>query len=60
MKRTGLWDIKGSEEYSQMKASQETTTEANIEFGHALMPSYLVKHPPKAAFFQFSDAAMGT
>ncbi len=24
----------------QMKASQETGTAANIEFGHALMPSY--------------------
>ncbi len=37
----------------QMKASQETGTEANIEFGRALMPSYLGMRPPKAAFFSF-------
>lgn len=37
----------------QMKASQETGTEANIEFGHTLMPSYLGMCPPKAAFFSF-------
>ncbi|KTF72260.1 hypothetical protein cypCar_00042777, partial [Cyprinus carpio] len=36
-----------------MKASQETGTEANIEFGRALMPSYLGMRPPKAAFFSF-------
>uniref|UniRef100_A0A8C2CXR3 Immunoglobulin domain-containing protein n=1 Tax=Cyprinus carpio TaxID=7962 RepID=A0A8C2CXR3_CYPCA len=37
----------------QMKASQETGTEANTEFGRALMPSYLGMHPSKTAFFSF-------
>ena len=41
----------------QMKASQETGTETNTEFGRALMPSYLGMHPPKAAFFSFQMQA---
>ncbi|ROL46254.1 hypothetical protein DPX16_6288 [Anabarilius grahami] len=33
-------------EIDQMKVSQETGSEANIEFGRALMPSYLEMCPP--------------
>ncbi len=33
----------------QMKASQETGSDANIGFGRDLMPSYLGKHPLNAA-----------
>lgn len=36
-----------------MKVSQKTGSEANIGFRHALMPSYLGLHPPKAAFLGF-------
>ncbi len=37
----------------QMKVSHETGSEANFGFGPALMPSYLVLLPPKAAVFSF-------
>ncbi len=37
----------------QMKVSHETGSEANLGFGHALMPSCLEMCPPKAAFFSF-------
>ncbi len=37
----------------QMKASQETGSDANIGFGRDLMPSYLGKHPLNAAHSAF-------
>ncbi|KTF79586.1 hypothetical protein cypCar_00028232 [Cyprinus carpio] len=43
----------------QMKASQETGTETNTEFGRALMPSYLGMHPPKAAFLRLEAVHCG-
>ncbi len=37
----------------QMKVSHETGSEANFEFGRALMPSYFGMCPQKAAFSVF-------
>ncbi len=37
----------------QMKVSHERESEANYGFEHALMPSFLGMHLPKAAFFSF-------
>jgi len=33
--------------------SQKTGREANIGLGHALIPSYLGMHPPKAGFTMY-------
>jgi len=38
---------------NEVKVSQETGSEVNIGFGHALMPSYLEMRPLKAAFSSF-------
>lgn len=60
MECMGLWDIKSSERYiyaafktGQMKSSQETGNEADIDFGRALMPSYFGMRRPKSECFSF-------
>ncbi len=59
MKRTGLWDMRGSKGHisaafkiHQMKASP-MGSEADIGLGHASMPPYLAVHPQKATFISF-------
>jgi len=36
-----------------MKISQEEGSKANIGFRHAMTPSYIGMHPPKATFSAF-------